>query len=390
MGEHRLYYDKPANIWDDAIPIGNGRLGAMVRGTTDLERLWINEDSVWYGGPQNRVNPAAKTALPKIRELIDQNRIREAEKLMVKSMTSRPKSMRHYEPLGDVFLTFGHGQDPPGDEVRVSGIPAFENQFSHDLTRSPSNYRRDLDLHTGVTSVSYECGGATYWREAFSSVTDEVIVMSIKSDKDISFKIDLNRGDHPETDRRYNQRFDTYEDIEGGQMITGTMGRKGAVEYALGARVIIEGEGDVDTSGANIAVNAKGRVIILISGETTYRNHSAGGSVQERLVAASSKSFAQLKASHIQRFSSLYDRVELCLPGSGTQPDVPIDERIRRARDGAIDNGLSSLLYHYGRYLLMSSSLSGLPANLQGIWNRDHMPVWGSKYTVNINIQMNY
>ncbi|KAH8895873.1 hypothetical protein GQ53DRAFT_854072 [Thozetella sp. PMI_491] len=365
MAEHTLFYDKPANLWDDAIPIGNGRLGAMVRGTTDVERFWINEDSVWYGGPRNRVNPAAKAALPKIRELIAQNQIREAEQLILKTMTALPRSCRHYEPLGD-------------------------NLFSHDLTQSPANYRRELDLHTGIASVSYDFRGAKYRREVFSSVADEVIAVSVESDQEFSFKVDLNRGDHPEWDRRINQRFDEQEQIEGGHMITGSMGGKGAVDYALGVRVLLEGEGEVDAAGFNITVKAKGRAIVLIAGETTYRNPSAGAAVQERLIIAAAKSWDQLKSAHVKKFSSLYDRVELKLPGAGAQPNVSIDQRIQNVKNGAVDSGLSSLLFHYGRYLLISSSLSGLPANLQGIWNRDHMPVWGSKYTININIQMNY
>ncbi|KAF4972708.1 hypothetical protein FSARC_773 [Fusarium sarcochroum] len=393
MAEHKLFYDKPANLWDDATPIGNGRLGAMVRGTTDVERLWVNEDSVWYGGPQNRINPAARDALPKVRELIDQNRIPEAEQLIRKTQTSRPRSLRHYEPLGDVYLTFGHGHDSPGDDVRVSGIVAFENSFSRDLTRSPQNYRRELDLRTGISSVSYDFGGAHYDRQVFSSVIDEVIAISIHSDSEYSFQIDLNRGDHPEWDRSINQRFDTLDEIEDGHMITGSMGSKGAVEYALGVRVVTNsGQGDVqvDASGNNVAVKAKGRVVVLIAGETTFRNPDAGEAVQKRLASASSKSWDALKSAHVDKFSSLYSRVELQLPGSGDKATVPIDQRIQAVKDGAVDNGLTQLLFHFGRYLLISCSLSGLPVNLQGIWNRDHMPVWGSKYTININIQMNY
>lgn len=398
MAEHTLYYDKPANLWDDATPIGNGRLGAMVRGTTDVERLWVNEDSVWYGGPQERVNPLAKESLPKIRELIDANKMREAEALILKSMTSRPRSLRHYEPLGDVYLTFGHGQDPAGDDVRVSGIPMFENLFSHDLTKSPTEYRRELDLHTGIASVDYKFGGAHHRREIFSSVTDQIMVASITSeDSDINFKIRLNRGDHPEWDRAINQRFDTHVEVDNGQLITGSMGGGGAVEYALGVRVFVEdgdNKSEVDTSGAHITVSARAgsRVVVLISGETTFRNPSAGGAVQDRLAAAAQKSWKQLRDGHVASFGALYDRVELQLePESGeSQALVPLDQRISNVKAGKIDNGLSALLFHFGRYLLISCSLSGLPANLQGIWNRDHMPVWGSKYTININIQMNY
>ncbi|CAK7213454.1 hypothetical protein SCUCBS95973_001798 [Sporothrix curviconia] len=394
MAEHTLYYDAPANLWDDATPIGNGRLGAMVRGTTDVERLWVNEDSVWYGGPQERVNPQAKAALPEIRALIDANRIREAEQLILKSMTSRPRSLRHYEPLGDVFLTFGHGQDPAGNDVRMAGIPRFENQFSRDLHNAPTAYRRELDLHTGTVSVDYSFNGAHHRRDIFSSVADEVMVASITSSADLAFSIRLDRGDDPDWDRAINQRFDAHVEVSGGQMITGSMGGGGAVDFALGVCVFVEdGQGCVDTSGAHITVSAPGgsRVVVLVAGETTYRNPSAGGAVRDRLAAAAQKSWEQLRAAHVARFGALYDRVELTVPVDEKSALLPVDQRIRNVREhGAVDPGLAALLFHYGRYLLISASLSGLPANLQGIWNRDHMPVWGSKYTININIQMNY
>lgn len=391
MAEHILFYDKPANLWEDALPIGNGRLGAMVRGTTNVERLWINEDSVWYGGPQKRDNPAALASLPKIRELIDQNRIAEAEHMITRTFTGMPESLRHYEPMGDVFLTFGHGADPPGNYCRTSGIAAFENQFTGDASKGPQGYRRELDLRTGVASVGYSYEGARYSRQVFSSTTDEVVCASISSDNEIKFCISLNRGDHPEWDRRINKTFDSLESIEGGHLLCGQAGGKGAVAFAMGVRVIIEGgTGTVDSNGSTIEVAARGRVIVLVSGETTFRNQDAAQAVKARLDAAATKSWSELLSAHVKRFSPLYERVELKLPGSGSQMETPTDQRRAKVQEGTIDNGMTALLFHYGRYLLISSSLSGLPANLQGIWNGDFMPVWGSKYTININIQMNY
>ena len=391
MTEHVLFYNKPANLWEDALPVGNGRLGAMVRGTTNVERLWINEDSVWYGGPQKRVNPAARDSLPEIRDLIDQNRIAEAEQKITRSFTGMPESLRHYEPLGDVFLTFGHGIDPPGGYCRTSGITPFENQFTGDATKPCHGYRRGLDLRTGVASVEYSYDGARHSREVFSSTADEVICARISSDKEIRFSISLSRGDHPEWDRRINKHFDSLETIKDGHLLCGQAGGASAVAFAMGVKVIIEGgEGTVDANGFNIEVVARGTVIVLVSGETTFRNKDAAEAVKARLDAAASKSWTDLLSPHVRRFSNLYERVELTLPGSESQSDIPTDQRLKKVKEGVIDNGLTALLFHYGRYLLISSSLSGLPANLQGIWNGDFMPVWGSKYTININIQMNY
>ncbi|KAL1875719.1 hypothetical protein VTK73DRAFT_9908 [Phialemonium thermophilum] len=408
MAEHTLFYNTPANLWQDALPIGNGRLGAMVRGTTNVERLWVNEDSVWYGGPQQRINPAARTALPEIRRLIGENRVVEAERLTRRAFTAMPQSLRHYEPLGDVYMTFGHGTDPAGHHVRTTGIVAFGNQHTGDPSRTPQGYKRQLDLRSGVVSVEYDYDGARFVREVFSSVVDEVLCASVQAHgKPLRFAVRLDRGDHPEEDRAINRTFDELRLIEDdGHLLAGQMGGKGAVAFAMGVRVVVEGgRGKVDAKGFEIEVEADPdtRVLVLVAGETTYRNKDAESAVRARLDAvATKKTWNELRETHTRRFSELYGRVELKLappppPAAEkeekslpTGPTVPTDKRVEAVRAGAIDNGLASLLFHYGRYLLISSSLSGLPANLQGIWNADAMPVWGSKYTININIQMNY
>lgn len=388
-----LWYDAPANLWDEALPIGNGRLGAMVRGTTNVERLWMNEDSVWYGGPQNRVNRMAKANLNKIRELIDQGRIPEAEKLTSKTMTATPASIRHYEPLGDVYLLFGHGTDPPGPYKITAGIPRFGNQKyswgSEDASQIPSNYCRKLNMCTGVAEVSYEWDGTAYTRQYFSSTADEVVVGRVTADKDFAFSVALSRGDHDDYDRKINKTFDSLTQSENTLVLEGTMGGKGAVSFAMGAMVIIEGDGIVDTEGIDIEVSAKAgsSVIILIAGETTYRHKDAAAAVHSRLSAAR-KSWKELLASHTAIFSPLYRRCQFNLTDASN--NEPTTTKLEKAKNGQTDNALSVLLFNYGRYLLISSALSGLPPNLQGIWNADAMPTWGSGYTTNINIQMNY
>jgi alpha-L-fucosidase 2 len=395
MAEHTLYFDAPANLWEEATPIGNGRLGAMVRGTTNTERFWMNEDSVWYGGPQDRLNPSAKASLPKIRELIDQNRIGEAENLMIKSFTGLPESMRHYEPLGDVFMTFGHGEDPPGPYRNASGIPRFENArypvSDGGEVKIPNDYRRELDLRTGVVKIAYTWENVHYERKVFASTADEVVCASVTGDADFGFSIALQRGDHEEWDKKLNSCYDYLKHIDRGLVVGGAMGGKGAVEFSMGVKVIIEGEGTVEVGGIDIYITAKSgsKVLVLISGESTYRNDDAFAAVNARLDAAAPKSFDALLAAHVAIFSPLYTRAELNLSDSSAQ-NLPLTKRLDNVRAGQKDTGLQALLFHFGRYLLISSSLSGLPPNLQGIWNADAMPVWGSKYTININVQMNH
>ena len=389
MGLHKLLYDKPADLWHDGIPIGNGRLGAMVRGTTNVERLWVNEDSVWYGGPQNRVNPAARDSLPQIRQLIDAGEITRAEELILQSMTALPQAMRHYEPLGDVLITFGHGEDPPGHHKISTGLPGLERQ-AHFRNREsmPRNYRRELDMETGLASIDYDFGEGHYKREVFTSTVDEVICMRVTSDKELTFSVTLNRGDDPDYDKSIDKKLDALVPTKDGHLLSGATGGREGIEFAMGYRVILEDQGEIVAAGIDSRIRTRS-AIILVAGETNFRNPDADAAVQARLEVASKKTWPQLFDAHAPKFSSLYSRVELNT--GGTEHDaIPINTRLERVRAGAEDHALPVLLFHYGRYLLISSSLTGLPANLQGIWNADFTPTWGSKYTININIQMNY
>ncbi|KAJ4201759.1 hypothetical protein NW759_015528 [Fusarium solani] len=362
----------------------------MVRGTTNIEHLWINEDSVWYGGPQSRVNPAARSSLTKVRDLIDQNKIAEAEKEMFQTFTAMPHALRHYEPLGDVFLKFGHGVDPPGHYRHTVGIPIVADAaYAGDKTTKPTSYSRTLDLRTGVATTSYVYQGHEYKREVFSSLADEVICVRVSSDTQLRFSVALNRGDDIDWDRSLNKTMDSLVPIDDGHLLSGATGGKGGVNFALGFKALVAGQGSVNSFGIDTEISVDGAVVILIAGETTFRYKDADDAVRDRLAAASQKSWSELLASHVSRFSALYERVELKLPDNG-QSNVSTKQRLDHVKQGGVDHGLAALLFHYGRYLLISSSVSGLPANLQGIWNCDAMPVFGSKYTININIQMNY
>lgn len=395
MATQRLFFDSPADLWEDGLPIGNGRLGAMVRGATNVERLWLNEDSVWYGGPQSRVSPAALASLDRIRDLIDQNKIAEAESIMSKTFTAMPESMRHYEPLGDLFMYFGHGVDPPGHHQHVVGIPQFENKrWSGAGGAVVQNYRRELDLQTGVATVSYSCQGGKFKREVFSSTVAEVICIRVTSDQCLNFLITLNRGDDDDAHRQYDRAFDTLTNTDDGLSLTAVMGGRNAVELAIGVKIVLGHGVQIDACGIDVEVSMQSgtSALILLAGETTFRNENAAMAVQRRLDDAAKLTWEELLEAHTSRFSSLYNRVELQLDQESNIDHMATDQRLEHAKENPFghDNMMTALLFHYGRYLLISSSLSGIPANLQGIWNKDAKPVWGSKYTMNINLQMNY
>ncbi|KAL3488369.1 Six-hairpin glycosidase-like protein [Aspergillus germanicus] len=386
--DHTLWYRQPANLWEDALPIGNGRLGAMVRSTTNNERLWMNEDSVWYGGPQERINPSAKTSLPKIRELLGEGRVHEAERLISRTFTAMPESVRHYEPLGDVFLNFGHGVDPQGPDATDAGIAVFKSKGATDEVQ---DYTRKLDLRTGIITVEYDFGGVKFKREYFASTVHEVVCVRLSANQKgaLDFTMTISRGDDDDPNRRLNKTFDSLVHIPKGLMLNGSLGN-GGMSLAMGATIRIEGAGTLDEDGFDIALSNADCALIFIAGETTFRHDDERAAVYSRLAVAASKSWEFLVSSHQRRLSSLYDRVTLQLPKDDTLSALPTDERLHAVQQGGEDQGLVSLLFHYGRYLLISSSLQGLPANLQGIWNKDAMPIWGSKYTININTQMNY
>lgn len=384
---HTLWYEQAASRWEQALPIGNGRLGAMISGSPDIDHLWMNEDSVWYGGPQNRTNPAAKASLPVVRNLIQQNKIKEAEDLMRRNFTSMPRSMRHYEPLGDVFLDFGHGREPPEKGMRFTGIP--------DLTRGPTteaavDYRRSLDMSTGIAETRYTYQGVEYRRKYFASVTDEVVCVRVSANRkrSVKFKIRVHRGAHENPHQELNCVFDALEATPSGLLLKAKLGGHGASDAVMGVHVLVEGDAEC-LVGEEIVVNGADSAMVFIAGETSYRNADPRLQALARLEQASRRSWQDLCNRHTVRFASLYSRVSFDL-GHGPGCSLPTDKRLERVKAGDVDNGLVAMLVCYARYLLISCSLSGLPANLQGIWNQDFHPAWGSKYTININIQMNY
>ncbi|KAL5043772.1 hypothetical protein BDW71DRAFT_199500 [Aspergillus fruticulosus] len=366
-----LWYQKPAAGWDEALPVGNGRLGAMVYGRTDTELLQLNEDSVWYGGPQNRLPEDALKSLPHLRELIREGAHKEAERLVRRAFFASPSSQRHYEPLGTLSLEFGH----PLEEV--------------------TGYRRSLDLNEGIIHVRYEYSGVQFHRQVLASYPDNVLAIRVQASRCTEFSVRLSRLS--ELEYETNEFLDDL--VVDGQAIKMHVTPGGKNSNRASCMVAIRCGSDdqeairVDRVGKNLIINARD-ALIVIAARSTYRCEDAelDRATVADLEAACACSVKDIWARHITDYQSLYGRLELQLGPDAT--DIPTDRRILNARDP----GLVALYLHYSRYLLIACSRPGregssdrvLPATLQGLWNASFHPPWGCRYTININLQMNY
>lgn len=379
-----LHYPRPATEWAAALPIGNGRLGAVVHGRTTTELIQLNEDSVWYGGPQDRTPRDALQSLPLLRSLIREERHKEAEELVRTAFWSSPTSMRHYEPLGTCSIEFGHGDLAADSE-------------SENAARGVSGYRRWLDLSQSICGTEYKFRPAnaadsagelvTVRRECIASFPDQVLLMRITASRVIRFIVRLNRVSEIEWET--NEFLDSIRAAEDRIVLQATPGGRDSNRLALvlGVRCDDLQSGGSVRSVGNCLIVESAACTVAIGAQTTYRaddpERVAGGDVNRAL----QNSWENLLARHVSDYRSLFDRVSLRMWPDAS--DMPTDERIKSHRDP----GLVALYHNYGRYLLISCSRDShkpLPANLQGIWNPSFAPPWGSKYTININVQMNY
>jgi alpha-L-fucosidase 2 len=348
QAESRLWFTAPASSWFEALPIGNGRLAAMIFGGAAEEHLQLNEDSSWAGKYMDRVNPAGREAIPRIRRLLTEGKLQEAEELAGKTMLSQPVRMPPYQPLGDLhFRLEGHER--------------------------PSVYSRELDLNTAIATTRYQVNGVTYTREIFASFPDRAIVIRLTASQPgmLTFvvpKLVFDGQAIPVCDRH------------SGEPKTG-------VRFHAIAKVITEG-GQRRAEGTGLQVRNANAATILVVAATDYRVKDPVAECREQL-AKSDKPFAQLRQAHVADYQRLYGRVSLTLGGAAS--NLPTDQRLKRVKDGAVDTDLEALYFQYGRYLLIASSRPGsLAANLQGKWNDNPAPPWESKYTININTEMNY
>lgn len=357
-----LLFEEPANAWEEALPIGNGRLGAMVYGQPRQERLQLNEDSVWYGGPRDRNNPDAKENLPEIRRLIFEGKPREAERLAGLALSGLPETQRHYLPLGHLLLDFA--------------LPAGK----------PEGYSRMLDLDHAAVTVSFKQGGVTFQREWFASYPDQVIVIRLTADQpgSIGFSARLERGRWRYADRTGRTGDDAI-------WMSGSCGGEGGSLFGTVLKAAAEG-GTLKAVGEHLLVEKADHVTLVLAAATTFRTRDPLRDAMKRAERALSLSYGDLYQRHADDYRALFGRVSLSLgPTDAELERMSLPDRMERMRRGGADPGLLALYFQYGRYLLIASSRPGsLPANLQGIWNEHFLPPWDSKYTININAQMNY
>ena len=358
-----LWYRQPASLWTEALPIGNGRLGAMVFGGIPSERLQLNEDTIWAGEKRDRNNPEGAKNLAEVRRLLFAGKPKEAEELAEKTMIAIPKRMPPYQPLGNLL-------------IRFSGQP------------EASEYRRELDLDSGIIRITYRSGDAHFSREVFSSAVDQVIVVRLTCDKPahISFAATLTR----EQDSRTSTVKSNRVIIEGEAIARGDrhpQERKVGVQFCGILQVVPEG-GQMRVEGKEAIVDNANAVTLIFAAATNFRHKDPVAKSEQDLLAAK-KSYSQLRAAHVTDYQRLFRRLEFHL--TNAIPDLPTDERLKRVQEGATDLALETLYFQFGRYLLISSSRPGsMAANLQGIWNDQLQPPWDSKYTININTEMNY
>ena len=359
-----LWYRRPATEWVQALAIGNGRLGGMVFGGVDRERIQLNEDTLWAGGPYEPNNPEALAALPEARRLIFEGKYREADRLVNQKMIARPRGQMPYQTVGDLFLEFS------------------------DLD-SVSNYRRELNLDTGIASVTYTVEGVTYTRECFASPIDQVVVVRLSADKPgrISFRAGLKT---PQKAALQVKGTDTL-------VLDGVNGAADGIAAALKFQARVQVLATGGRSGAEknrVTVSQADSATLLVAAATSYRSFDdvsgdPAAIVSSQLQKAAAKSYERLRLDHIAEHQRLFRRVSLDL-GPSDSGRLPTDERIRNFPQSN-DPQLAALYYQFGRYLLISSSRpGGQTANLQGLWNESMNPPWGGKYTININTEMNY
>lgn len=383
-GKLCLWYDQPAANWNEALPLGNGRLGAMVFGGASRERLQLNEETIWNGEPdrEDYYHCDGPKALPEIRRLTFEDQWSEAQELYQKTMPKRWWSK--YQPMCDLWI------ETPGHE-------------------SVQEYRRELSLDEAVATTTYKVSGVAYRREMLISAVDQTWVGSFTADRRGSISLTAYLAGVMDYGKGYNGGGVTIEgDITRGKVIgiikteAGAPGElvlhgkvnTGVITYQVRLRVIANG-GKLHMEGDRIRVEGADSVMLLLAAATSFKNfrdvsQNPEPIVQAQLAKAAKKSYQTLRADHLADYQPQFRRVSLTLPKSAAS-DLPTNQRLEAMRKGQNDPALAALLFQFGRYLTLGSSRPGTcPPNLQGIWNGDGNPAWDSKFTTNINLQMNY
>jgi alpha-L-fucosidase 2 len=369
-----MWYTRPAEKWEDALPVGNGRLGAMVFGGVTEERIQLNEDTYWSGSPYSTLVQGGHQMLPKIQQLIFDGKPIEAHKLFGRYLMGYPVEQQKYQSLANLHLFFKKDKEA-------------------------NNYRRWLDLLTGITGVEYTINGVTYLREVFSSPIDQTIAIRLTASEPgmLTFATEL-RGVRNSAHSNYATDYFRMDGAGENELIlTGKsadyLGIEGKLRYEARVQVKAEG-GKVSRNGTRIQIDKANSVTVLFVAATNFINYKdVNGDeklrVQNYLNDLENKDYQSIRDHSVQDYQSLFNRVSLRLPETPTS-FLPTDERLASIQTQP-DPQMAALSYQFGRYLLISSSRPGTqPANLQGIWNQDMNPSWDAKYTTNINTQMNY
>ncbi len=374
-----LWYEQPAARWEEALPVGNGRLGAMIFGGIREERLQLNEDTVWAGFPVDRDRAGAYRAIERARELLFCGKYVEAEQLVQEAVMA-PRLIRSYETLGDLRIEF------EGREQAES-------------------YRRELDIERAVARVQYQQGPVRFTREVFASAPHQVLVVRLQADQpgSVTCRISLDRPENYSVETPGHERL-----VMRGQTRPGRLANpeeaadlaeqmnlaeqlevsKETVNFEAHLEAIPEG-GTISSSDDSLFLEGADAATLLIAAATTYRFDRPGEVCRKQLRAARHP-YPLLREEHVKDYQRLFRRVSLDL-GTSTRADIPTDKRLQAVQNGKADPSLTALYFQFGRYLLISSSRPGaMPANLQGLWNEHIEAPWNCDYHININVQMNY
>lgn len=364
QNHNELWYDEPAVLWTEALPLGSGRLGAMIFGNPVQERLQLNEETIWAGKPNNNANPEAREWIPKIRELVFAGKYKEAQDLCTRHVKSATNQGMPYQPFGDLRLSF------PGHEDYV-------------------DYRRSLDLDSALAVVEYSVSDVRYRRECFTSLVDSVVVLHLTATRpgQISFSTQLTT---PQQDSRLLST-DTGISLHG---ITGEHEKSGSKLRYMGRVSVVNKGGRQTNKSGIISVYDADEATIYISIATSFTDYKTLNNDERvrslnQIQLAMARPYDVARSQHIARYQELANRNTLWL-GEDEYSSQTTLQRLKNFRETQ-DRHLAAMYYRFGRYLLISSSQpGGQPANLQGIWNDKMLPSWDSKYTCNINLEMNY
>ena len=392
-----LWYRSPAKDWNEALPVGNGRLGAMIFGNYDQENIQLNEESLWAGSKIDNNNPGAKSHLKEIQQAIFSEDYKKGLELSNKYMVGTPPNIRSYQPLGNLYINYNWGDNG-----------------------KPTSYKRSLDLHTSIAKTEYTINGNKVTQEVFASAPQDIIMVSITAQKEIDADFVLSRNFNADNENRSRRKKATFPDTlyenqyhkeKGlayytGQIIDGISPSQGPagkhMRYATAMKILsIDGIATSFASDTSVGlkIHSAKKIVILLTGATNYNIDKLDLdslinplTICEKILAkAAGYKPEELKKIQIQDHRSMFDRVSFSL-GEDSLRSMATDERLNRMKEGKTDNHLVVLYYQMGRYLLIGSSRKPgrLPANLQGIWNDLYFAPWNSDFHTNINLQMNY